>query len=87
MSKTKAIWAELEAVPQRRLEDLFADPARVSRFSTRLPMLDGVGPASWVPRRDEPELDGHGHNKIVPMSRAEGMTVRDVVARLVKAQG
>jgi photosynthetic reaction center H subunit len=39
------------------------------------PMLDGVGPASWVPRRDEPELDGHGHNKIVPMARAEGLTV------------
>jgi photosynthetic reaction center H subunit len=38
------------------------------------PMLDGVGPASWVPRRDEPELDGHGHNKIVPMARTE-MTI------------
>lgn len=32
------------------------------------PMLDGVGPASWAPRRDIPELDGHGHPKIVPMS-------------------
>ena len=32
------------------------------------PMLDGVGPASWAPRRDEPELDGHGHVKIRPMS-------------------
>jgi photosynthetic reaction center H subunit len=31
------------------------------------PMIDGVGPASWAPRRDEPELDGHGHPKIVPM--------------------
>jgi photosynthetic reaction center H subunit len=39
------------------------------------PMADGVGPASWVPRRDEPELDGHGHNKIVPMSKAEGLVV------------
>jgi photosynthetic reaction center H subunit len=39
------------------------------------PMLDGVGPASWVPRRDEPELDGHGHNKIVPMSKLEGFVV------------
>jgi photosynthetic reaction center H subunit len=38
-------------------------------------MADGVGPASWAPRRDEPELDGHGHNKIVPMSRLEGFTV------------
>jgi photosynthetic reaction center H subunit len=39
------------------------------------PMADGVGPASWSPRRDVPELDGHGHNKIVPMARAEGFAV------------
>jgi photosynthetic reaction center H subunit len=39
------------------------------------PMLDGVGPASWVPRRDEPELDGHGHNKIVPMSKLDGFVI------------
>lgn len=39
------------------------------------PMKDGVGPASWAPRRDLPELDGHGHNKIVPMARAEGFMV------------
>ena len=32
------------------------------------PMKDGVGPASWAPRRDVPELDGHGHRKIIPMS-------------------
>ncbi|MEJ8562284.1 photosynthetic reaction center subunit H [Yoonia sp. GPGPB17] len=32
------------------------------------PMVDGVGPASWAPRRDEPELDAHGHVKIRPMS-------------------
>ena len=32
------------------------------------PMIDGVGPASWAPRRDVPELDGHGHIKIKPMS-------------------
>ncbi len=32
------------------------------------PMLDGVGPASWAPRSDRPELDGHGHPKIVPMA-------------------
>jgi photosynthetic reaction center H subunit len=38
-------------------------------------MQDGVGPASWAPRRDEPELDGHGHNKIVPMASAEGFSV------------
>jgi photosynthetic reaction center H subunit len=39
------------------------------------PMQDGVGPASWVPRKDEPELDGHGHAKIVPMAQAKGFAV------------
>ena len=39
------------------------------------PMADGVGPASWVPRGDVPELDGHGHAKIRPMSQVAGMTV------------
>jgi photosynthetic reaction center H subunit len=38
-------------------------------------LVDGVGPASWVPRRDEPELDGHGHAKIVPMGHAKGFVV------------
>jgi len=31
-------------------------------------MADGVGPASWAPRNDHPELDAHGHAKIKPMS-------------------
>ena len=39
------------------------------------PMLDGVGPASWAPRRDAPELDGHGHPKIIPMSTKESFSV------------
>lgn len=39
------------------------------------PMMDGVGPASWAPRRDVPELDGAGHPKIVPMHAAERMQV------------
>ncbi|MCE6950912.1 photosynthetic reaction center subunit H [Cereibacter sphaeroides] len=39
------------------------------------PMKDGVGPASWVARRDLPELDGHGHNKIKPMKAAAGFYV------------
>jgi photosynthetic reaction center H subunit len=34
-------------------------------------MVDGVGPASWVNRGDEPELDGKGHPKIIPMSATE----------------
>ena len=39
------------------------------------PMIDGVGPASWANRKDEPELDGHGHPKLVPMSGAESFAV------------
>lgn len=39
------------------------------------PMLDGVGPAAWAPRRDAPELDGHGHPKIVPMGATDKFSV------------
>ncbi len=39
------------------------------------PLADGVGPASWASRRDEPELDGHGHPKIIPMSGSESFRV------------
>ena len=39
------------------------------------PMLDGVGPASWAPWRDVPELDGQGHPKIIPMVAAENFHV------------
>lgn len=39
------------------------------------PMVDGVGPASWAPRRNLPELDGKGHPKIVPMAAAEQFNV------------
>lgn len=39
------------------------------------PMTDGVGPAAWAPRRDVPELDGHGHNKLVPMAKATAFAV------------
>ena len=31
-------------------------------------MADGVGPASWAARRDEPELDAHAHPKLRPMA-------------------
>ncbi|MEO1000637.1 MAG: photosynthetic reaction center subunit H, partial [Pseudomonadota bacterium] len=41
------------------------------------PMADGVGPAAWCNRRDEPELDGHGHAKIVPMRVAEDFAILD----------
>ena len=39
------------------------------------PMADGVGPASWAPRSDQPELDGKGYPKIVPMAKAHGFIV------------
>ena len=39
------------------------------------PMADGVGPGSWAPRRDEPELDGKGHPKIRPMKALHGFEV------------
>jgi photosynthetic reaction center H subunit len=39
------------------------------------PMVDGVGPASWAPRRDVAELDAHGHAKIKPLSQLEDFKV------------
>ena len=39
------------------------------------PMIDGVGPASWTPRRDAPELDAKGHPKIVPLAHAESFHI------------
>jgi len=39
------------------------------------PMKDGIGPGSWTPRGDVPELDGHGHPKIVPMGQTEAYRV------------
>lgn len=39
------------------------------------PMIDGVGPASWANRRDLPELDGRGHNKLVPMRKLDAFSV------------
>ncbi len=39
------------------------------------PMVDGVGPASWANRADVPELDGHGHPKLVPMAATDSFAV------------
>lgn len=39
------------------------------------PMIDGVGPASWAMRRDEPELDGLGHPKLQPMAKVGEFSV------------
>ncbi len=33
------------------------------------PMKDGIGPAAYALRRDEPEYDGHNEPKIQPMSK------------------
>ncbi len=39
------------------------------------PLADGIGPAAWAMRRDIPELDGHGHVKIRPMSSLDEFSV------------
>jgi photosynthetic reaction center H subunit len=39
------------------------------------PMLDGVGPAAWAPRRDEPDLSLDGRPRFVPMRYLEGFRV------------
>ncbi|MEM1048313.1 MAG: photosynthetic reaction center subunit H [Pseudomonadota bacterium] len=39
------------------------------------PLVDGIGPAAWAERRDQPELDGKGHPKIIPMRNAESFVV------------
>lgn len=72
-------------VPSRDYEDskmrtdLALAPSAASSGSpwipTGDPMLDGVGPAAWAPRRDIPELDAHGHPKIQPMSQLEDFKV------------
>ncbi|MEM1064318.1 MAG: photosynthetic reaction center subunit H [Pseudomonadota bacterium] len=69
--------AENEAA-HRRSDLALARTAEVGGFPlapTGNPLADGVGPASWVPRRDEPELDGHGHPKITPMAGHEAFFV------------
>jgi photosynthetic reaction center H subunit len=68
--------AENEAAHRRT--DLALVPSGSEGFPfipTGNPMLDGVGPASWVPRRDEPELDAHGHAKIRPMVLLSDMAI------------
>ncbi|MEJ6393258.1 photosynthetic reaction center subunit H [Gymnodinialimonas sp. 2305UL16-5] len=73
------------------LGDLMEDVAKSHGFPADPvgdPMLAGVGSGSWTPRRDEPELDGHGHAKIVPMGQTESYRVsagRDPRGRFVVA--
>jgi len=69
--------AENEAAHRR--ENLALDKTEVSegfpQTPTGDPMADGVGPASWAPRRDEPELDAHGEAKIKPMAKNDAFFV------------
>jgi len=39
------------------------------------PMADGVGPASYAERADEPDLDGEGQPKVLPTRVADDVTV------------
>ena len=64
-------------VPSRAYEDAKMRDVALARTAasngapyvpTGDPMIDGVGPASWTPRADTPEVDAHGHAKIRPMS-------------------
>ncbi len=58
---------------ERESRDLAMAPTSVTGgfpfAPTGDPMKDGVGPASWAARRDEPELDAHAHPKIQPMAK------------------
>ncbi len=72
-------------VPSKEYEDskmrtdLALEPSSASTGSpwipTGDPMIDGVGPAAWAPRKDHPELDAHGHVKIRPMATLEDFHV------------
>jgi photosynthetic reaction center H subunit len=41
------------------------------------PMLSGAGPGAWSNRADKPDLDLHGHPKIVPLRAAKGYAVSE----------
>jgi len=51
-------------LPMERTSKAYGSPFE----PTGDPMADGVGPASWAPRLDVPELDHQGHAKIKPLS-------------------
>ncbi|TVQ35440.1 MAG: photosynthetic reaction center subunit H [Geminicoccaceae bacterium] len=55
--------ADTRELKLRHVEDWEGAPAE----PTGNPMLDGVGPASYAMRRDEPEIDHSGNPKIAPM--------------------
>ncbi len=39
------------------------------------PLTAGVGPGAWADRADHPDLDEHGHPKIVPLRAAAGFGI------------
>ena len=40
-------------------------------------MLSGAGPGAWTLRADKPDMDLHGHPKIVPLRAAKGYAVSE----------
>ncbi len=59
---------ELQAVP-------IASFPGAPLMPTGNPMLDGVGPAAWAERHDEPDLTAEGDPKIVPLRVATDFSV------------
>lgn len=57
-------WKETRKFKMKRVAPSGGSPYE----PTGNPMTDGVGPAAYAMRKDEPELDGHGKPKIRPMS-------------------
>lgn len=39
------------------------------------PLIDGIGPGAYAERAKRPELDAHGHPKLVPMSAAPEFSI------------
>ncbi|MBR3371395.1 MAG: photosynthetic reaction center subunit H [Rhodobacteraceae bacterium] len=64
---------------EREARELALAPTAVSGGFPFAPtgnaLNDGVGPAAYAMRRDEPELDGHGHAKIQPMAKVGDFAV------------
>jgi photosynthetic reaction center H subunit len=58
---------------QREIKLTPAEGFAGSAFNpTGNPMLDGVGPASWVERSTHPEVTDEGHPRMIPMRLAKG---------------
>ncbi len=53
------------------------------------PLLAGIGPGAWAQRADVPDMDMHGHPKIVPLRVApdHGVSARDTDPRGLSVHG